>query len=167
MTDNGDLTDVRASRPTIVDVAARAGVSKSLVSVVLRGRTGVSAANRAAVLRAVDELGYRPNAAARSQAQKRTYIVGALLGDLRNPWFIDLLASARAELSAHGRICFWPRITNSRRTPPGSTPSSRPESTGCSPSVRFRPPNNCSRPHGRCRRSLPRGANPTCRVSTS
>ncbi|MDH6292832.1 LacI family DNA-binding transcriptional regulator [Rhodococcus opacus] len=106
MNDSDDLTEARASRPTIVDVATRAGVSKSLVSVVLRGKTGVSAANRAAVLRAVDELGYRPNAAARSLAQKRTHTVGALLSDLRNPWFIDLLASTRAELSAQGLNLF-------------------------------------------------------------
>lgn len=51
-------------------------------------------------MRAVEELGYRPNSAARSLARQRTNTVGAILSDLRNPWFIDLLAAARAELSA-------------------------------------------------------------------
>ncbi|MEE3852935.1 LacI family DNA-binding transcriptional regulator [Gordonia sp. LSe1-13] len=94
------------SRPTIVDVAQRAGVSKSLVSLVLRGQPGASESNRTAVLRAAEELGYRANAAARSLAQQRTHTVGAVLSDLRNPWFIDLLAAVRAELTAHGLTLF-------------------------------------------------------------
>ena len=100
------MTALRASRPTIFDVAERAGVSKSLVSLVLRGKAGVSAARREAVLRAVDELGYRPNGAARSLVQQRTHTVGALLSDMRNPWFIDLLDSVRAELLSLGLNLF-------------------------------------------------------------
>ena len=52
-----------ADRPTIRDVAQRAGVSKSLVSLVLRGSDQVRPDKRAAVEAAVAELGYRPNAA--------------------------------------------------------------------------------------------------------
>ncbi|MEU2771632.1 LacI family DNA-binding transcriptional regulator [Streptomyces sp. NPDC007162] len=79
------------SAPTIRDVAARAGVSKSLVSLVLRGADGVRADKRRAVLAAVEELGYRPNAAARSLSERRTRTVGVLLNDMRNPWFVELL----------------------------------------------------------------------------
>lgn len=106
MEDSADPANLRAGHATIFDVADRAGVSKSLVSLVLRGKPGVSEARRKAVVRAAKELGYRPNAAARSLVQQRTHTIGALLGDLRNPWFIDLLESARSELLALGLNLF-------------------------------------------------------------
>ncbi|MCD7443422.1 LacI family transcriptional regulator [Streptomyces lincolnensis] len=89
-------------QPTIRDVAERAGVSKSLVSLVLRGSEQVRAEKREAVLRAVRELGYRPNAAARSLSEQRTRTVGVLLNDLRNPWFVDLLDGLNSLLHDHG-----------------------------------------------------------------
>ena len=88
--------------PTIRDVADRAGVSKSLVSLVLRGSDRVRAEKREAVLRAVRELGYRPNAAARSLSEQRTRTVGVLLHDLRNPWYVDLLDGLNSLLHAGG-----------------------------------------------------------------
>jgi len=80
-----------AARPTIRDVAERAGVSKSLVSLVLRGSPNVSPDRRAAVDRAIAELGYRPNAAARTLREGRSRAIGVLLNDVRHPWFFDLL----------------------------------------------------------------------------
>ncbi len=53
-------------RPTIVDVARRAGVSTAVVSYALNGRPGVSAETRERVLRIAAECGWRPSAAARS-----------------------------------------------------------------------------------------------------
>lgn len=108
------MNETRANRPTIFDVADRAGVSKSLVSLVLRNKPGVSAAKRRVVLAAADELGYRPNAAARSLVQQRTHTVGALLSDMRNPWFIDLLESVRAELTGLGLNLFLSEVGPAR-----------------------------------------------------
>ncbi|MFF4545745.1 LacI family DNA-binding transcriptional regulator [Streptomyces sp. NPDC001406] len=88
--------------PTIRDVAEQAGVSKSLVSLVLRGSDQVRPEKREAVLRAVRELGYRPNAAARSLSEQRTRTVGVLLNDLRNPWFVDLLDGLNSLLRDNG-----------------------------------------------------------------
>lgn len=88
--------------PTIRGVAERAGVSKSLVSLVLQGSPRVGEARRQAVLAAIEELGYRPNAAARSLVARRTHTVGVLLHDMRNPWFVDVLDGLNSLLQAHG-----------------------------------------------------------------
>ena len=89
-------------RPTILDVAARAGVSKSLVSNVLRGVPTVSPARRDAVLRAAEELGYRPNAVARSLVQRRTRTMGVLVSNLHNPFFADVIDGLQAVAGRHG-----------------------------------------------------------------
>ncbi|WP_380160677.1 LacI family DNA-binding transcriptional regulator [Kineococcus sp. R86509] len=88
--------------PTIRDVAEQAGVSKSLASLALRGDPGVSEARRASVRQAAEELGYHPNRLARALAQPRSGTVGVLLNDLRNPWFVELLAGLTASLDGAG-----------------------------------------------------------------
>ena len=90
-------------RPTIHDVAEHAGVSKSLVSLVLRGSPKVGPDRRAAVQRAIAELGYRPNAAARTLREGRSRAIGVLLNDVRHPWFIDLLDGLISVVEAGGR----------------------------------------------------------------
>ena len=77
-------------------------MSKSLVSLVLRGSPNVSPGKRQAVQRAIDELGYRPNAIARQLTERRTNMVGVLLNDLRNPWFVDCLDGLTSVLHEQG-----------------------------------------------------------------
>lgn len=90
------------NRPTIHDVAARSGMSKSLVSLALRGSPNVSEASRAAIVKAAAELGYRPNAAARSLAVRRSHTIGVLVLDLHNPVFAEILDGVQSEFRAQG-----------------------------------------------------------------
>jgi DNA-binding LacI/PurR family transcriptional regulator len=91
-------------RPTILDVAERAGVSKSLVSLVMRDPDRVSDASRAAVLKAAGELGYRPNAVARSLVQQRSHVIGVVLSDLHNPFYADVAEKASVETLLERRV---------------------------------------------------------------
>ena len=77
--------------PTIFDVAQRSGVSPTTVSHVLNGTRVVAHASRQRVLAAVEQLGYQPNAAARSLRSRRRRIVGLLVTNLQNRGFAALL----------------------------------------------------------------------------
>ncbi|MGF1776983.1 LacI family DNA-binding transcriptional regulator [Vibrio nomapromontoriensis] len=64
---------------TITDVSLLANVSKATVSRVMSGSRGVKAESREAVLRAAEELNYRPNAAAQTLANQRSDYIGVIL----------------------------------------------------------------------------------------
>jgi DNA-binding LacI/PurR family transcriptional regulator len=67
-------------RPTLADVAARAGVSVALVSIVMRGVAGASEATRARVLEVADQLGYHPDSRARLLRSGRSKLLGVVYG---------------------------------------------------------------------------------------
>lgn len=89
-------------RPTIYDVARVAGVSKSLVSLVLQGSPRVSDGSRVAVEAAIAELDYRPSSAAAQLAAGATKLVGLLIDDYTNLWFVDLVRGLQDVLAPEG-----------------------------------------------------------------
>lgn len=110
----------RSDKPTIRTVAARAGVSKSLVSLYLQRSAKVGADSRAAIESAIADLDYRPNLLAQSLSARRSGVIGVIVNDLRNPWYVDcfggfvavaqeqgyraLLADAALDLAADGSL---------------------------------------------------------------
>ena len=77
-------------RPTLADVAVRAGVSTALVSIVMRKAPGASPATRERVLAVADELGYRPDSRARFLRRSRSRLLGVVFG-VQHPFHGDLL----------------------------------------------------------------------------
>jgi DNA-binding LacI/PurR family transcriptional regulator len=84
-------------RVTIKTVAEDAGVSVAAVSKVLRNAYGVSPELRSRVEASMARLRYRPLAAARGM-RGRTYTLGLLLPDIRNPFFADILSGVNSAL---------------------------------------------------------------------
>ncbi len=75
---------------TIKDIAERAGVSYATVSRALNGRSDVSPETRSRVLELAKELGYQPNAIARSLVKRRSEMVALIVPDVSNPFFADI-----------------------------------------------------------------------------
>lgn len=76
---------------SIKDVAKLAGVSNATVSRVLGNKEYVRESTRQKVLRAADELGYKPNRVARSLRVRSSQIIGLIISDIQNPFFTSLV----------------------------------------------------------------------------
>ena len=114
-------------RPTIYDVAREAGVSKSLVSLVLNNSPLVAEAKRKAVRDAIRKLGYRRSQAASSLASNRTRTIGLVIDDFHNPWFVELLSGLRTTMGPHGfHVAVREHFTLGGTTTGSATPRSTP-----------------------------------------
>lgn len=89
-------------RPTIKDVAKAAGVTYPTVSRVLSGKPYVASDTRERVMKAIENLGYRPSAAARSMVLNRTHTLAMLVPHLADPNFGMFFIGAEHEARAHG-----------------------------------------------------------------
>ncbi len=103
----------KKANPTIVDIAARAGVATMTVSRVINESGYVSEAMRERVMKAVREMNYHPNGLARSLKSQRTQVVGILLPDIANPFSAQLVSGIQEMLMARGYSSF---ITISERS---------------------------------------------------
>ena len=77
-------------------------MSKSLVSLVMRGEPMVREDKRRRVLQVADELGYQPHALPRPMPLRRSKTVGVLVADLRNPLLVDVVERAAEVLGDAG-----------------------------------------------------------------
>ena len=75
----------------ISDIAARANVSRTLVSRVLNKKSGVSPENRKKIMSVMEELNYKPNALARSLSTKKTQTIGVVMDNLCESYFFNLI----------------------------------------------------------------------------
>ena len=82
---------------TIRDVALASGVHVSTVSRTFSAAHMVNPETRARVMAAANELGYRPNRAARALSTRRTGNLGLIVADIANPFFPPLIKAAQAQ----------------------------------------------------------------------
>ncbi|HYF63488.1 MAG TPA: LacI family DNA-binding transcriptional regulator [Herpetosiphonaceae bacterium] len=88
--------------PTIKDVARRAGVGIATVSRVLNDSPNVLPSTRARVLNIIDELGYRPNQAARQLVTARSHAIAVVLPFITRPFFIEILRGIESVIAQSG-----------------------------------------------------------------
>ncbi len=83
-------------------IAAELGVSVTTVSKVLNHHADIGHATRERVLAKVEELGYRPNAVARSLSLRRTHTLGVVIPDLMHSFFVEIVAGIESVVSERG-----------------------------------------------------------------
>lgn len=88
-------------RPTIRDVARKAGVSHQTVSRVINGRESVLPETRALVEAAIEQMGYRPSAIARSMARGQTHTLACISPNLTDYTFASVIEGADTEARQH------------------------------------------------------------------
>src|SRR3954468_10610412 len=90
------------AQTTMKRIAGELGVSVTTISKVLNNHGDISEATRDRVLAKVAELGYQPNAVARSLTLRRTHTIGIVIPDLMHSFFVEIVAGLEAVASARG-----------------------------------------------------------------
>ncbi len=93
-----------SKRATIIDVAARAGVSKSLVSLAFKDPQRVSDERLERIRTAATELNYSPSFVAQTLTSQQSPFIGILVLDFQNPLFIEVADAVRRTLAEHGEF---------------------------------------------------------------
>ena len=101
------------SHPTIRDVARQAGVSHQTVSRVINGREGVLPETRVLVEAAIEQMGYRPSAIARSMAHGHTHTLACISPNLTDYTFASVIEGAEREARQHNYFMLGSSATNS------------------------------------------------------
>jgi DNA-binding LacI/PurR family transcriptional regulator len=96
------MADKSPTKLTLADIAERAGVSRSLASLALRGEPGVQHEKRARILKIAAELNYTPNPAARNLASSLSRTVGIVVADILNPYLAVLAKTIDGAARAKG-----------------------------------------------------------------
>lgn len=94
----------KKSAPTIIDIASLAGLSKSTVAMALKHSPLIKPETAAKVWKAAQELGYVYNRSAANLRQKTSNIVGLVIHDLGNPFFVEMLIGAERILLEAGYL---------------------------------------------------------------
>ncbi len=87
---------------TIYDIAKEAGVSPATVSRIVTGSTAVSPAKRERVMELIDKYHFRPNALARALTVTQSYLIGMLVADSGNPYYISVFTAIENEAFKRG-----------------------------------------------------------------
>ncbi|MCA0252658.1 MAG: LacI family transcriptional regulator [Actinobacteria bacterium] len=89
-------------RPTIVEVAAHAGVSKATVSLVLRGSDQIPEGTKSRVRESMVALGYVYNRRAAEMRSLRSKTLGLVVANMRNPYFAELTQAVAGRAYSNG-----------------------------------------------------------------
>ena len=100
-------------RPTLMDVARAAGVSRALVSIVMRGAPGAAEPTRQKVFQAARELGYRPDSRARLLRSSRTKLIGLSFSSSQ-PFHAEIVDAAYAQANSRGYEIALSAVANGR-----------------------------------------------------
>ena len=99
LTDVERYTKGKCNMANLIDVAKKAGVSKTLVSRVINGQKGVGEESRKRIMQAMRELNYIPNGTARALVTGRTAMIGIILDSLCEPYFFELIRGIQHEIT--------------------------------------------------------------------